>query len=340
MVPSHTSIAPRCELIAEVGSVHDGSFGNATRLIEAAADCGAHTVKFQTHIAAAETLHNAPMPPYFKGEPRFAYFERTGFTLEKWQALKATCDARGVEFISSPFSIEAVELLQQVGVARYKVGSGEMTNTPMLDVIARTGKPVILSSGMSTWAELDAAVATLTRVHDRITLLQCTSEYPCPPENVGLNIMLDMKARYGLAVGLSDHTLTLTASLAAAALGAAIIERHFSFSRLMYGSDARHSLVPEELKALADALRDLTAMRTVVDKDAMAASLQNMKLIFEKSVVSVRAIAAGAVIAAADVAVKKPGNGIPARRLPEIIGRRARRAIPADTLFSDEDLDA
>jgi N-acetylneuraminate synthase len=327
-------------LIAEVGSVHDGSFGNALKLIEAAAATGADVVKFQTHIAEAETLRDAPMPPYFKGEPRFEYFQRTGFTREQWTKLKAHCEEHGVEFMSSPFSIEAVELLEGLGVTRWKIGSGEMTNTPMLEAVARTGKQVILSSGMSTWAELDAAVETVRRHHNDIVLLQCTSEYPCPPENVGLNVMREMRERYDLPVGLSDHTLDNAASLAAVTLGASVIERHFAFSRLMYGSDARHSLLPEELAELARGIRAIESMLAVkLDKDAKTAELGYMKEIFEKSVVSAREIPAGEVITAAMVAVKKPGTGIPARRLNEVIGSRAARDIPPDTLLREEDIE-
>lgn len=328
-------------ILAEIGSVHDGSFGNALKLIEAAAAAGADAVKFQTHLAAAETLRDAPAPPYFQGEPRFEYFQRTGFTPDQWRQLKLHCDAHHVEFLSSPFSIEAVELLETVGVTRYKVGSGEITNLPMLEVIAQTGKPVILSSGMSNWAELDTAVETIRRYHDRLTLLQCTSEYPCPPEEVGLNVMLAMQERYGLPVGLSDHTLSNYAAFAAVTLGAVIIEKHFTFSRLMYGSDARHSLEPTEFADLVRGVRAIEAMLAhPVDKDALAERLRPMKEIFEKSVVSVTNISPGTVITPEMVAVKKPGTGIPARELARVIGLRARRAIRPDSLIMWEDLEA
>lgn len=335
-----TSQEHRVVILAEIGSVHDGSFGNAKKLIEAAAVAGVDAVKFQTHLPAAETLRNAPAPPYFQGEPRYEYFQRTGFSPDQWRQLKAHCDEHRVEFLSSPFSIEAVELLEEVGVARYKVGSGEVTNLPMLEVIAQTGKPVILSSGMSTWAELDAAVETISRHHQRITLLQCTSEYPCPYEEVGLNVMVAMRERYGMPVGLSDHTLTNYAAFAAVTLGAVMVEKHFTFSRLMYGSDARHSLEPAELAELVRGIRAIeTMLVSQVDKDTMAARLRPMKEIFEKSVVSVVDIPAGEVITATMLAVKKPGTGIPARELPRLIGRRTRRAVPADTLLAWEDLE-
>ncbi len=326
-------------ILAEIGSVHDGSFGNACKLIEAAAAAGADAVKFQTHIARAETLRNAPAPPYFQGESRYEYFERTSFTLDQWRRLKAHCEEHGVEFLSSPFSLEAVELLEQVGVARYKVGSGEITNLPMIEAIAQTGKPVILSSGMSTWAELDAAVETLRKYHDRITLLQCTSEYPCPHEEVGVNVMQEMRERYGLPVGLSDHTLTNYAAFAAVTLGATVIEKHFTFSRLMYGSDARHSLEPAEFADLVRGVRAIEVMLAhPVDKDAVAIRLRPMKEIFEKSIVTVVDIPAGTIIEESMLAIKKPGTGIAASRLPEIIGRMARRDIQADSVLREEDL--
>lgn len=328
-------------VIAEIGSVHDGSFGNAQRLIDVAAEVGADVVKFQTHLAEAETLRNAPAPPYFQGEPRFEYFERTGFTFGQWRQLKNHCDLMKIEFVSSPFSIEAVDLLEQVGVARYKVGSGEMTNTPMLETIGQTKRPVILSSGMSSWAELDEAVNVVLRHHDQITLLQCTSSYPCPYEDVGLNVMLALQERYRLPVGLSDHTLTIFAPIAAVALGASVIEKHLTFSRRMYGSDARHSLEPAEFREMVAGIRAVRAMlATPVDKDAAARRLQPMKDVFEKSVVAAVDIASNATLTAEMLTVKKPGIGIPARRLPELIGRTTIRAIPKDTLLSEDVLNA
>jgi N-acetylneuraminate synthase len=328
-------------VIAEVGSVHDGSFGNARSLVEVAAAAGADVVKFQTHIAEAETLRDAPMPPYFQGEPRFDYFERTAFSREQWIELKAQCDARGIEFMSSPFSIEAVQLLERVGVGRYKVGSGEISNLPMLEAIGQTGKPVILSSGMSSWPELDAAVEVIRRYHERIVVLQCTSAYPCPYDEVGLNVMLELRQRYQLPVGLSDHTLTVYAPVAAVALGASMIEKHLTFSRRMYGSDARHSLEPDEFEAMVAGIRATEMMLgAFVDKDAAAARLKGMKDIFEKSVVAAVEIPAGATLTSEMLAVKKPGTGIPARRLPELVGRRTSRAIPKNTMIPEDALDA
>lgn len=332
--------AARPLIIAEVGSVHDGSHGNAMKLIELAAECGADAVKFQTHIAAAETTRDAPMPPYFKGEPRFAYFERTGFTLPQWHVLKAHAETCGIEFISSPFSTAAVNLLEELGVDRYKVPSGEVTNLPMLEAMARTGKQVLLSTGMSNWNEIDIAVETIRRHNRDLVVLQCTSAYPCPDERVGLNVLGEMMKRYGVPVGFSDHTLDNFAAFAAAACGASVVEKHLTFSRKMYGSDALNAAEPAEFKELVRGLRAIAAMKTSpVDKDDLA-PFRDMKRIFEKSIVAAVDIPQNTIITADMLTAKKPGHGLAPARLSEIIGRRAVRAIPADTLLTLEDLTA
>jgi N-acetylneuraminate synthase len=324
-------------VIAEVGSVHDGSFGNALKLIEAAAACGVDAVKFQTHISEAETLPDAPMPPYFKGEPRYQYFKRTGFTSAQWVEIKTCCDQNGVIFLSSPFSEEAVHLLEDLGMALYKIPSGEVTNLPMLEVIAKTGKPILLSSGMSSWEELDRAVGTILGLNPDLTVLQCTTAYPCPYADVGLNVMLEMAERYQLPVGLSDHTLTNYASYAAVVLGARVIEKHFTFSRKMYGSDAAHSLEPDELRDLVTGIRAIEVMlASNVDK-ADVQPYQDMKNIFEKSLVAARDLPAGALLTREMVCIKKPGIGISASRLNDFLGRTLIRDIETGQLFNEED---
>src|SRR5688572_28484532 len=278
-------------VIAEVGSVHDGSIGNACRLIDAAAEAKADAVKFQTHIADAESLPDAPSPSHFSTESRVDYFRRTAFSRAEWRLLRDRCEARGVEFMSSPFSEEAVDLLREVGVQRWKVPSGEVTNLPLLLRIARLRQPVLLSSGMSCWSELDAAVAVFRQQGIVPTLLQCTSEYPCPVNRVGLNVMLEMEQRYRAPVGLSDHTLTPFASFAAVALGASVLERHFTFSRKMYGSDAAHSLEPAEFEEMVHGIRAIEVMRsTLVNKDDIA-PFAGMRRVFTKSVVTRRPVA-------------------------------------------------
>jgi N-acetylneuraminate synthase len=324
-------------IIAEIGSVHDGSFGNAKNLIEAAAASGADVVKFQTHIAEAETLPNAPAPAYFKAEPRMDYFRRTGFTIPQWKELQAHAREVGVGFLSSPFSEAAVDLLEEVGVDAYKIPSGEVSNVPMLEAVAATGKPCYLSSGMSDWTELDAAVAAL-RPGGPLVVMQCSSAYPCPPERVGLNVIAQMAARWGLPVGFSDHTLGPAAPIAAVAVGAVVVEKHFTFSRLMYGSDAAHSMEPADFKAMVGWLREAAAMRDGTVDKSDTTPYRDMKRIFEKSVVTAAALAKGELVARTHLAFKKPGDGIPAARWREVVGRRTNRDLPADHKLTIEDL--
>ena len=326
-------------IIAEIGSVHDGSFGNACKLIEAAAAAGADVVKFQTHIAEAETLADAPMPPYFQGEPRFAYFRRTAFSPAQCRELMQVAASSGVMWISSPFSLEAVDLLEDLGMEVYKIPSGEVSNLPLHEKIAATGKPVLLSSGMSSWAELDRAVAVYRSAGAALTVMQCTTEYPTPPERAGLNVLAEIRDRYGVPAGYSDHTADLAVPVAAAALGATVIEKHFAFSRLMYGSDARHSLEPNEFRQMTAAVRAVwTMLDHPVDKSD-AGPYAGMKRIFEKSIVAASPLPAGTVIERAHLAFKKPGDGIPAASYATLLGRRLRAAVPADHPFAPTDFE-
>ena len=321
-------------LIAEVGSVHDGSYGNAQKLIELAMEVGAGAIKFQTHIASEESLTNAPSPDYFTAEARDVYFGRTGFSVEQWYQLKNHADEVGIQFLSSPFSAAAVDLLDSIGMEIYKIPSGEVTNLPLLEKIADLGRPVLLSSGMSSWSELDLAVKIFINRCD-LTVLQCTSAYPCSAEKVGLNVMTDMAKRYGCAVGLSDHTLGPAAAIAAAALGATVIEKHLTFSRYMYGSDAKHSAEPKDFAFLADALRNTWVMtENPVDKDDIGA-YAGMKNIFEKSIVAASDLPLGTVLKIEHLAFKKPGTGISAVRYRELIGTQLHKSIARDEMFEE-----
>jgi N,N'-diacetyllegionaminate synthase len=323
-------------VIAEIGSVHDGSFGNACKLVELAKSVGADAVKFQTHLAEAESLPNAPSPAYFSSESRMDYFRRTGFSAEQWGKLRAHAEKTGITFVSSPFSLEAVDLLESVGLAFYKVPSGEVTNVPLLERIAQTGKPCVVSSGMNSWGELDAAVGVL-RQGGPLTVMQCSSVYPCPPERVGLNVLVEMKGRYGLPVGLSDHTRGLAAAVAAVTLGATMVEKHLTFSRAMYGSDAAHSMEPGEFQQMVGAIRETSAMlAATVDKNDVA-RFQDMKLIFEKSLVSAVPLSRGQTLRREDLTFKKPGDGIKAADYQRWVGRTMARDIPANQKLLPED---
>lgn len=330
-----------CAVIAEVAQAHDGSLGAAHAFIDAAAAAGADAIKFQTHIAAAESTPAEPWRKKFgwQDATRFDYWKRMEFTEPQWEGLAAHAREAGLAFLSSPFSPQAVELLRRVGVAGWKIASGEVSNIQMLEMMAATGQPAILSSGMSPLKETDEAVRLFQRAGAPVAVLQCTSAYPTPPEKVGLNVMAEFRARYGVAVGLSDHSATIYPGLAAAQMGAEVLEVHIALSRDSFGPDVVASLTPAELKQLCEGVRFIEAMRAnPVDKAAEAAAMAPMRAIFGKSVVAARDLPEGTVLAADDLALKKPGGGLPAARLAELAGRRLARAVAADAQIRDEDL--
>lgn len=326
-------------VIAEIGNTHEGSFGQAQALISAAAECGASAVKLQTHLADAEMVAGAPFPPYFRpGETRRAYFERIAFDEAQYKDLMQLAASLGVVLLSSPFSPEAVDVLETIGISAHKIPSGEITNLPYLDHVARTHKPVILSSGMSSWEELDRAVDTIRRHHDQLIVLQCTSVYPCPPERVGLNLLGEIAARYDTLVGLSDHTLTTSAALAAVTLGACVIEKHFTLSKRMYGPDPQFSLEPQAFAEMTRGIREVElALQHPINKDDLD-DFAEMKAIFEKSIVAARDLPSGTIIERDDLATKKPGTGLAPRLLPRLIGRRTNCLVVKDTLLSETHL--
>jgi N-acetylneuraminate synthase len=323
----------RTVVVGEVAQAHDGSLGSAHAFIDAIADAGADAVKFQTHIAAAESTAAEPWRTPFSRQDatRFEYWQRMEFTEEQWHGLRAHADERGIGFLSSPFSLEAVELLRRVGVAAWKVASGEVTNLDLLRAMAADGIEVLLSTGMSSWTEIDDAVAACREAGAPVAVLQCNTAYPCPPDKVGLDVLAQLAERYDCPVGLSDHSGTIFPALAATTLGAAVVEVHVTLSRAAFGPDVVASVTPDELAELVRGVRFLEeARRATVDKDAEAAEMGEMRRIFTKSVVASRAIPAGHVLERDDLAAKKPGTGIPAASLGDLVGRRTTRAFAAD----------
>jgi len=330
-----------CLIIAEVGQTHDGSLGLAHSFIDAAARAGADAIKFQTHIAAAESTPGEPWRVKFslQDATRYEYWQRMEFNEDQWVGLRKHADEQGLKFLSTPFSFEAVDLLERVGVAAWKVGSGETNNLPMLERMASTGLPVLLSTGMSTLAEIDRSVALVRKTGAPVAVLQCTTAYPCPPERIGINLIPVFRERFKTPVGLSDHSGTIYAGLAAAALGIDVLEVHVTLSREQFGPDVPASVTTAELKSLVEGIRFIEKMTSSpVDKDAAATSMQDLRNTFTKSVVSKSDIPAGAVLSAENVTIKKPGTGIPAARYNEILGRRAARPIKKDTLLQEADI--
>ena len=315
----------------------------AHAFIDAIAAAGAHAVKFQTHIAAAESTPAEPWRTKFSSQDatRYSYWQRMEFTEDQWLELKRHALERSLLFLSSPFSMEALALLERVGVAAWKVASGEVSNLAMIARMVETGLPIMLSSGLSGYGELDEAVSVISASSVPFAVMQCTTRYPCPPEQVGLNVLADLAQRYPrAAVGLSDHSATIYPGLAAATLGAKLIEVHVTISRDMFGPDVAASVTPRELAQLVEGVRFNEIMRRYpVSKTESAADLDGVRAIFMKSAVAARHMPAGHVIAEGDLVAKKPGTGIPVKSMALLLGRRLARDVPADTLLAWEDLE-
>ncbi|MCO6512769.1 MAG: N-acetylneuraminate synthase family protein [Aridibacter famidurans] len=332
----------KCLVIGEVAQSHDGSLGSAHAFIDAIARAGADAVKFQTHIAAEESTPSEPWRVRFSPQDgsRYEYWQRMEFTEEQWLGLKKHADEAGLLFLSTPFSKKAAELLDRIGMKVWKMASGEVGNTPLLEFASSFGGPVILSSGMSPWKELDTAVETIRKSGNPLAVLQCTSAYPCPPDQVGLNLLGEMRDRYGLPVGLSDHSGNIYAGLAAAALGAEVVEVHVAFSREMFGPDVPASVTTGELKQLVEGVRQIEIMTSSrIDKDEKAVELEDLRKLFTKSVVAGTDLTNGTVLEAKHLELKKPGNGLSPDSLGDLVGMRLNRSIRKDELILMDDVE-
>lgn len=329
-------------MITEIGQAHDGSLGILHSYIDAVASTGVDAIKFQTHIAEAESSAAEPFRVNFSYEDatRYDYWHRMSFSPEQWRGIKQHCDEVGLEFMSSPFSQAAVDLLEELDIKRYKIASGEVNNFLMLEKIARTGKPIILSSGMSSLEELDAAVQFLQAFGNDLSVLQCTTSYPTPPERLGLNVMGVLQARYPeLKVGLSEHSGKIYTGIAAVAMGAEILEFHAVFDRRIFGPDATSSLTIDEIAELVRGVRFVeTALRHPIDKDDLQ-PYQGLKKIFEKTLAVNKDLAAGHHLTFDDLETKKPaGQGLPATAFREVIGKPLRQAKRRYDFLKEEDL--
>lgn len=326
-----------CFVIAEAGINHNGDVKIAAELVEAAAAAGADAIKFQTHFPEHEMIKGGATAAYV-GESLFDLLTRTALSKEAHVQMRDLAARMGIVFLSTPFSREAADFLESIGVPAYKTGSGELTNIPLQRHIARKGKPMIVSTGMSTPEEIDATVHALRDEHAQFALMHCTSTYPTPFEHVQLGCIRELQAKYGVPVGFSDHTLGTAVSLAAVASGANLFEKHFTASRSLPGPDQQGSMEPNELEAL---VRDIRAIeKSLGATKRIQPGEQDVRDMALHSVVTIREIAAGAKIGADDVWVKRPGTGIPARQLADVIGKVAKRAIARDSLVRWDDLSA
>lgn len=328
------------EIIAEIGNTHEGSVELAKCFISEAHNAGVDAVKFQYHIFEEESLDSAPNPPYFKAESRKNYFDRTSFNYEQWLELKKFAAGLNLKFYCSPFSIKAAQILNDVDIDGFKIASGEVTNLPMLAEIAKFQKPIILSSGMSSLAEVKNATNEIISVWPNadLTCLQCTSKYPCPPELAGFRFISDLRKDFN-RVGFSDHTLGMASAILAVSCGAEVIEKHFTLSKLMYGPDASFSLEPSEMKTFVHEIRSAyIAVKADYHKNALDEYILEMKSTFQKSIVAKVALPVGTVISAEHLAYKKPDCGISAADYRKILGRTVTADFAVDELLCYEKL--
>ena len=332
----------RCLVIGEVAMSHDGSLGLAHAFIDAIAAAGADAVKFQTHIAAEESTPSEPFRVKFsrQDKTRYDYWKRMEFSEEGWRGLAEHARERGLLFLSSPFSVRAVEMLERIEMPLWKIASGETSNNLLLDRILDTGRPVLLSTGMSPVEEIDGAVARVRARKVDVGVFQCTTAYPCPAEKVGLNMLQFYRERYGCWVGLSDHSATIYPGLAGAATGMDMLEVHVTLSREMFGPDVVASITTAELRQLVDGVRFIERMRAhPIDKNASAQETAPLRKLFTRSLVASSDLPAGTVISREHVAIKKPGTGLAPDRLEEVIGRRLARPVAVDQVLAAEDIE-
>lgn len=327
-------------IIAEAGVNHNGDMAMARQLIDVAADAGADLVKFQTFntdllVTAVARKADYQTSATGAGESQHAMLRKLELTRDMHVALIAHCKSRGIGFFSTAFDLPSIDLLAELGLDRFKVPSGEITNLPYLRHIGRYGKPVILSTGMATLDEIKAALAILEKSgtpRDRITVLHCNTEYPTPMADVNLRAMLSIRDALGVAVGYSDHTLGIEVPIAAVALGATVIEKHFTLDRKLAGPDHQASLEPGELKAMVTAIRNIEQAKGDGVKRPSPSESKNI-LIARKSLVAACAIRAGETFSASNLAAKRPGGGISPMRWDEIVGRKAPRDFAPDDLI-------
>lgn len=314
-------------IIAEIGQAHDGSLGILHSYIDAVSETGVDAIKFQTHIAEAESSIYEPFRKNFSyvDKTRMEYWRRMEFTEKQWFEINQHCESVGLEFMSSSFSCLAVDLLEELGMKKYKIASGEIRNLLMLNKIAKTGKEIILSSGMSSFKELDQTIDFLKPFGNKVSVLQCTTKYPTYPEDIGLNVIPELKERYKLPVGLSDHSGKIYPAIAAVALGAEIIEVHAVFDKKMFGPDSTSSLTIAELKTMVEGVRFTdTMLQSSINKNDDLEFIE-LKKIFGKSLAVNKDLKKGSEITLDVLESKKPGTkGIEAGNYKNVVGKKLK----------------
>lgn len=335
MMEQHTLI------IAEAGVNHNGSIEMAKRLVDAAADAGVDYVKFQTFKTESLVSKDAVKADYQRAHlkdhdnSQYKMLKKLELSHEQHRVLISYCQEKGIKFFSTAFDLESIDFLASLHLGLWKIPSGEITNYPYLKKIAQHGEPVILSTGMSGYDDIEAALAILLEYgvsRDQITVLHCNTEYPTPMQDVNLRAMQTIAGKYQVRVGYSDHTVGIEVPIAAVALGASVIEKHFTLSRDLEGPDHQASLEPDELKEMVISIRNIEKALGKPEKKISSSEFKNMA-IARKSIVAASFIKEGDVFTEQNLTVKRPGTGISPMKWPEIIGKIARRTYNPDDLI-------
>jgi N-acetylneuraminate synthase len=330
-----------CLIVAEAGVNHNGSLDLAHRLVDVAIEAGADAIKFQSFKADRLTTTDAPKAAYqtertAAHESQRDMLKRLELSADAHRDLMRHCRQRGILFLSTPFDEESADLLDALGIAAFKLPSGEVTNLPFLVHVAKKGKPLVVSTGMARLSEVETAVRTIEAAGNRhFALLHCVSNYPARAADVNLRAMQTMATAFAVPVGYSDHTMGIEVSLAAVALGACVIEKHFTLDRTLPGPDHQASLEPAELTMLVRGVRAVEA--AVGDgRKIPAADEAATAVVARRSLVAARDLSPGTVLTEDLVAIKRPGNGLPPAMLAQVVGRQVNRAVRADALLTFE----
>ena len=324
-------------IIAEAGVNHNGDINLAYQLVDAAKAAGVDCIKFQTFKSENLVSHTAQKAEYQKAatgdSSQQDMLKQLELSFGEFVSLKEYCDRKGICFLSTPFDFESIEFLNSIEMPFWKIPSGEVTNYPYLVALAKTGKPVVMSTGMCEMQEIEDAIAVLRENGaSDIKLLHCNTEYPTPYEDVNLRAMKTLRDAFGVEVGYSDHTKGIEVPIAAVAMGASVIEKHFTLDRNMEGPDHKASLEPQELKQMVDSIRHIEAALGSGDKRPSPSEKKNMA-VARKSIVAAARIKAGDILTEENITVKRPGNGICPMRWKEVLGTRAVRDFEEDELI-------
>ncbi len=332
-------------IIAEAGVNHNGSLDIAKKMILEAKNAGANAIKFQTFNVDNLVSKNAPKANYQKKnthskESQYEMLKKLSLTYSDFKTLKQECKKINIDFLSSPFDIESIDILHSIGLTTFKIPSGEITNYPYLKKIASVAKKIIISTGMSTIQEIQDAVNTLYQngiTKEQITLLHCNTEYPTPLKDVNLRAMLTLKNLFNLNVGYSDHTQGIEVAIAAATLGASIIEKHFTLDKNMNGPDHKASITPSDLSLMIKYIRNIEIALGSSEKIPTQSELKNINIV-RKSIFIKNKLKKGSIITEKDIEIKRPGNGISPMNLNQIIGKKIKIDIDKETQLKWEHL--